>query len=513
MLERSKINKEEKRNVTRKPVWVFPWGYRESFLIATAIPAIGFGLEWVTPGDGLSAPAWPWNAVLGVLLLLVPVALHLFFRKNDLVNWLSRIPASMGAIAAVIFLVLLMGLFLQGQPSGITWVDRFGLTRLTTSWPFMLAITWFLFVLGMATIRRMIPFRAKNIGFLLNHLGLWIVIAGGILGSGDLQRVTMTLQEGQTVWYGTDRAGNTVELPLALELQRFHMEEYPPKMGIVDHETERLVIQNENDLVEIAAGKQGAMSGWEYHIRTFYKESGRIADRYEPVHDIGAAPAALVDVVNPTSGDTISGWITCGSFNMEHRFLQLDDQVSLAMTVPQSKRYMSIARLYTESGEHGVIDIEVNDPYRTEGWDLYQYSYDDRFGKWSPISVIEAVNDPWLPFVYTGFIMLLLGAGYIFWVGKEKADELEIGPDKESKSDSGGNQTVTTNAEGLDGAEGTPSGLKADRFTGSDEDVSSHVKNGLKNGSGAKHDRVTEKKVETGNGKDAPRSKEKEDIT
>ena len=420
----------QRMNGKCKPVWIFPWGYRESFIIATAILVVGFALEWVTPGEGLSAPSWPWNGVIGAILLLIPAALHFLIPKNPLVQWLSRIPASMGAIAAVVLTVLLMGLFLQGQPSGISWIDRLGLTRLTTSWPFMLAITWFLFVLGMTAVRRSIPLRGKNIGFLLNHLGLWIVIAGGILGSGDLQRVTMTLQEGQTVWYGTDRQGNEVELPLALELQRFHMEEYPPKMGIVDHETERLVIQNENDLVEIEEGKSGTMSGgWEYRIRTFYSESGRIAGRFEPVHDIGAAPSALVDAVDPKTGDTISGWITCGSFNMEHQFLRLNDDLSVAMTIPQSKRYMSIARLYTESGKSGVIDIEVNEPYKAEGWDLYQYSYDDRFGKWSPISIIEAVYDPWLPFVYTGFVMLLLGAGYIFWVGKNKADELEAWED------------------------------------------------------------------------------------
>lgn len=282
------LNGKQNGEPATKPVWVFPWGYSESFLIAAAIPSIGFALEWVTPGDGLSAPAFPWNAVIGVLLLLIPLVLHLSAPKSQLVNWLGRIPASMGAIAAVIMMVLLMGLFLQGQPSGIAWIDRLGLTRLTTSWPFMLAIAWFLFVLGMATVRRTIPLRKKNIGFLLNHLGLWIVIAGGILGSGDLQRVTMTLQEGQTVWYGTDREGRTVELPLALELQRFHMEEYPPKMGVVDHETQRLNIRNENDLVEIEAGERGRMSDWEYHIQTFYSESGRIADRYEPVNNVGA---------------------------------------------------------------------------------------------------------------------------------------------------------------------------------------------------------------------------------
>ena len=412
------------RNTSRKPVWVSPWGYPEAFLIAAALLLVGFALEWFSPGDGLSAPSWPWNGVIGAMLLLIPLALHLSLPKNPVVRWLSQVPASMGAIAAVTFTVLLMGLFLQGQPSGIGWIDRIGLTSMAKSRPFLLSISWFLFVLAMTTIRRSIPFRGRNIGFLLNHLGLWIVIAGGILGSGDLQRVSMTLSDGQAVWYGTDRDGRTVELPLALELHRFHMEEYPPKMGVLNHETGSLVIRGEQDLVEVERGRTGHMSGWDYEILQFYAESARIEDRFEPIHDVGAAPAANVRAVHTERGDTVVGWITCGSFNMKHQFLELEKGRAMAMTVPQSKRYMSLARLYTQSGDNRMIDIEVNHPYSAEGWKLYQFSYDDRFGKWSPISIIEAVRDPWLPVVYTGFIMMLLGAVYLFWLGKEIGTEL-----------------------------------------------------------------------------------------
>ncbi len=411
-------------NKSRKPVWVFPWGYPEAFLIAAALLLIGFTLEWVTPGDGLSAPSWPWNGVIWVALLAIPLLLHISMPKNPVVRWMSQVPASMGAIAAVTFSVLLMGLFLQGQPSGIGWMDRLGLSRMAKSWPFLLSICWFLFVLAMTTVRRSIPFRGRNIGFLLNHLGLWIVIAGGILGSGDLQRVTMTLSDGQTVWYGTDRDGRTVELPLALELHRFHMEEYPPKMGVLDHETGGLIIHGEQDLVEVERGRRGHMSGWDYEILQFYAESARIEDRFEPIHDIGAAPAAHIRAVHAERGDTVTGWITCGSFNMRHQFLELEEGRAMAMTVPQSKRYMSLARLYTQSGDNRMIDIEVNHPYSAEGWKLYQFSYDDRFGKWSPISIIEAVRDPWLPVVYTGFIMMLFGAVYLFWLGKDIGTEL-----------------------------------------------------------------------------------------
>ncbi len=421
----SKTNGENNlRKKKRKPGWVFPWGYPEAFLIMAAVLLVGFAMEWVTPGDGLSAPAWPWNGVIGAALILGALILQLALPKNPVVRWLSQVPASMGAIAAVTLSVLLMGLFLQGQPSGISWIDRLGLTRMATSWPFLLSISWFLFVLAMTTVRRSIPLRGRNIGFLLNHLGLWIVIAGGILGSGDLQRVTMTLSDGQTVWYGTDRDGRTVELPLALELQRFHMEEYPPKMGMLDHDTGSLIIRGEQDLVEVERGRTGYMSGWNYEILRFFSESARIDDRFEPIHDIGAAPAAQIRAVHAERGDTVVGWITCGSFNMRHQFLELEEGRAMAMTVPQSKRYMSLARLYTQSGDNRMIDIEVNHPYSAGGWKLYQFSYDDRFGKWSPISIIEAVRDPWLPVVYTGFIMMLLGAVYLFWLGKDIGTEL-----------------------------------------------------------------------------------------
>jgi hypothetical protein len=406
------------------PVWVHPWGYTEGFLIAGGLLMAGFALEWATPDQPLSAPAWPWNAVAGVILLFVPAIFHIILPKHPLIIWMSRIPASIGAIAAVVFTVLLMGLFAQGVHPPHSWMGRLGLHRLAVSWPFLMSIAWFLLVLGMATVRRVVPFRVKNIGFLLNHFGLWLVIAGGLLGSGDLKRVTMTIQEGQTVWYGSDRQGHTVELPLALELIRFHKDEYPPKMGVLDHDTGRLEIRNERDLVEIERGGSGEMAGWAYQVREFYPESVWTGSRYEPAGEVGAAPAALVEVFDEANGDTLSGWISCGSFAMEHRLLELNEGRSLAMTVPQARRYMSVAQLYTRSGRSEIVDIEVNRPVDAEGWKLYQYSYDDRYGKWSPVSVIEAVRDPWLPVVYTGFVMMLLGAVYIFWTGREMAGEV-----------------------------------------------------------------------------------------
>jgi hypothetical protein len=97
--------------------------------------------------------------------------------------------------------------------------------------------------------------------------------------------------------------------------------------------------------------------------------------------------------------------------------MPLDRDRYLAMTFPEPKKFAS--DLVIEDPELGEIEVrlEVNKPYKHMGWKLYQQSYDEKMGKWSRVSVIEAVRDPWLPVVYAGIFMLLAGAAYLFWTG------------------------------------------------------------------------------------------------
>lgn len=46
-------------------------------------------------------------------------------------------------------------------------------------------------------------------------------------------------------------------------------------------------------------------------------------------------------------------------------------------------------------------------------------------GKWSNVSVFELVTDPWLPIVYVGIFMLLIGAvGMFLTAGRKKREEV-----------------------------------------------------------------------------------------
>ena len=54
--------------------------------------------------------------------------------------------------------------------------------------------------------------------------------------------------------------------------------------------------------------------------------------------------------------------------------------------------------------------IDVNKPIEVDGWKIYQFDYDTQRGAKSEVSLLELVNDPWLPLVYAGIYLMLAGA-------------------------------------------------------------------------------------------------------
>ena len=74
------------------------------------------------------------------------------------------------------------------------------------------------------------------------------------------------------------------------------------------------------------------------------------------------------------------------------------------------KRYASEVQILTKTGKNIETIVEVNKPHEVDGWKIYQYGYDTQMGPQSRITILELVSDPWLPWVYTGFYMMLAGA-------------------------------------------------------------------------------------------------------
>ena len=105
-------------------------------MIAFKLLILGFGLEVIAGGRGISSPHMPYNLYIIAAYTLLTIALHIYFRNSRLVKWLSSVPASISAIAVYALLVLLLGFIPQGQNS-YRMVELLGLNHLKNSWPFI----------------------------------------------------------------------------------------------------------------------------------------------------------------------------------------------------------------------------------------------------------------------------------------------------------------------------------------------------------------------------------------
>jgi hypothetical protein len=409
----------DQKKPKKKKLFDPPWKYREGFLVALVLLIFGFLIEIITPQPGIRIPSFPFNMYAGFAFITTIAFLHIFYRDMAVVRWLSTIPAATSAICLITLMTLFLGIFHQDNPDSGGMLNALGLTHVKNSWAFLMAQLYVLISLGLVTLRRMVPFKTRNIGFIMNHAGLWIIIAAASLGTGDLRRLRMELRQGEPVWYAFDDHSHVIQLPFALELLNFDIEEYNPQIAIADSHTGGLADRSQMPLPHIEAGKTVTLMDWTIFIEEFIPMARHVDGEFVPSEEIGAPPFAKVRAVNDVSGEIQEGWISCGSFMFNPEYVFLDGRNLLVMTVPEPKKYQSHVTALTNTDAPRELFIEVNKPPTVEGWKLYQLSYNQQMGKWSDISILEIVRDPWLPIVYFGFILLFLGAAYIFWIGKE----------------------------------------------------------------------------------------------
>lgn len=410
---------QEKSNSTQKMryMWSQPWGYRESFLISFSLLGIGFILEILSGNFKISMPSWPLNLIILVVIIAYILTVQHYF-KNAFLKWISSTYAAIAAISVFTILILMMGFTSQVPQRGL--IEMFGLTHVISSWSYFLCSFFLMLVLGFSIAKRLNSFKLKNIAFLLNHLGLWIIIAAASVGSGDLKKYRMQLVKEQAVFMAVDDQGVQYRMPFALTLREFNIDEYNPNIGLVDLATNRLIIEKGDKLMEAKVGEEFTKNDWQFEVKIYLESALFQNGTYVESKTTGSAPAALIAAKNELNDSEISGWVSSGSFMNQSKILKLDEQNMLAMTIPRSKRFSSKIRVFKQIKEYEDIEVEVNKPIRILNWKIYQTGYNEKMGKWSNISIVELVKDPWLPVIYTGIFMVLFGSLYLVWMGRTK---------------------------------------------------------------------------------------------
>jgi len=393
--------------------------YQQGLFIAIAIFILGTALEWITGGNGASLPKWPANLQFGIGFIILLVFLHFYYRETAIIKWLSRVPAASSSIVLFTVLVLILGLSKQNEPDASEISRLTGFDHIRNSYTFLLSGMYLLTCLGLVALRRLIPFTFKNIGFALNHVGLWIIIFAGSLGSGDLERLTIYVEEGQTVWFAYDKNREPREIPFTVKLVDFDITNYPPKLALIE-QPEMIVpkdIRNNFPLIE--NGAQYELGGWNISIKEYLPTARSQAGIFVASEDSFSVPAAFIEAKYKNAGTPVSGWLSSGNFAHEPAFMFLDNKFALAMTIPEAKEFSSVIETVDHKGRTETMKLIVNDPVKVGAWNLYQTSYDEERGRWSTLSVIEAIRDPWIIVVYTGIYMVVAGALYLFWIGRK----------------------------------------------------------------------------------------------
>ena len=442
-------------------MWNKPYTLKEGTAIVAGLLVTG-GLLQVTLGPlewGLFA--WPANFITLILFVFLLIVAFLLRKRSYFCLFMSTMQAAIPAIAAAAILTLIMGVTKQ-VAEGKRPMDPVGLTKMLSFWPFILVYVWMTAIVGEVTINQIARFSWRRFPTLVSHVGLFLILTCGTLGSADMLRVKMYCETGQPEWRGLDAFNNVHQLPVAIQLERFTIDEYPPKLMLIDKtgrplpqdKPENLLVDNgmksgqlldckidilkriDNAVPVMLSKMIGKMpEGMMGNIRMDSLGQARNKDGYIASDASGSACALLVRVTRGVNANgssdsnlikgqkqVVTGWITSGSYLFPYQALRLKDGRMLAMPNREPRRFASLVNIYTQSGQNIQTEIEVNKPFTIEGWKIYQLSYNEQMGKWSNLSVFELVTDPWLPVVYIGIFMLLIGAVGMFLTASRKKE-------------------------------------------------------------------------------------------
>jgi hypothetical protein len=401
-------------------MWQTPWKFPEGIVVVCGIVIVGYILQFTINSFKFYLLAFPANLFVGGIIVLLCTALS-FLRKTDFVKWFSGVPLSVVLIAALLILTLIMGLTPQSSEVAGSLFSRIGFTQMTSSWPFVLIYLTTLLSLGCLIACKLHNFKRKDYAFYINHIGLWLVLFASGLGHADMERYVMHVREGETEWRVYDYNENIKELPIAIKLNDFDMEEYPPKLTVINRQTGVPQPEENPQYYQIDTKvPEGHLNGWTIKLEEYIHQAVRNSDStYREVPMPGATPAAFISVVNNKTGEKHKGWVCGGNQAQLYMTLPLDDELCVVMTVPEPKKFMSDIEVYIPDGTVKQALLEVNKPLRIGHWTVYQYGYDNKAGRLSSYSSMELVYDPWIVPVYIGFLLIALGAIAMLWKGKK----------------------------------------------------------------------------------------------
>ncbi|MCE1274516.1 MAG: cytochrome c biogenesis protein ResB [Chlorobiales bacterium] len=400
-----------------------PEGFREAALFTVGSIVAGFAIELLTGGSGISIPGWPANFLFLAAFATVIAVTGLGMRNHPAVAWLGGIPVGLSLIIGLALLSLIGGVLPQDPAPAGSIVARLRLNGVFSGWPFAFVALLFLFNLGLSLIWKAIPFRTANLQFILFHGGFWLALSCGLLGSSDLQRLVIPLYEGKESDVAYEMPSERpIRLPYAIYLKDFQIDEYVPQFALYDPSADRVIEEKSRMVPEVRKGAHAVWTGIASATVVDFMPDALPGKDGNPVLAEGRKGVPFARIRVEVAGQPpVEHWINGGGPEINPQFFPVGNYFIVIASGPP-KAFRSHVMLRGNDGQRRIETLEVNKPVDFMGWKLYQMGYDEKAGKWSTMSLVEAVNDPWLPAVYLGFFMIMGGNLLYFWKGVKKME-------------------------------------------------------------------------------------------
>lgn len=374
----------------------------------------GTALQLCIGGVDASFLSYPWNWVAVVNYLYVLILLYV---KQDEVKCIKRIydrPAYLTSLISMLVLTLLFGMIPQDASIG-GLLGMLGFNQMSSSWIFVLFLVHFMTVLGLKAIEDAHHWNKRSLPALLMHVAFFVILVASVFGSGEKVRLRVTAVEGHPVGVGMTDTGEQIELPFTIRLKDFTLEEYSPKIYLFSGNQlskEHLVLEAEDS--------HGLLGTWEIDCLKMLDRAGRVSEDsdYVDMHHVGTTSAAYLKAHSTLTGESVEGWVSCGSHIFSGSTLLLPDGRELVMPRREVKKYLSELEVW-EGEEKCSFELSVNQPVSIGSWKIYQSGYDTTRGRWSTMSLLECVKDGGYVVVHIAMWTILLSGVWMFKRKKE----------------------------------------------------------------------------------------------
>ncbi len=445
-------------------MWTLPWGYREGFAFPIGILCLGFLSHFLFGVIPEAAWGYPLNIIGGGVFLLLSLVVGLLAKKYAMARFFSTHYAAVGGMSVWGMLLIIMGLTRQISPEqiaahGVTgWIHAIGWSHILSTRYFLYLYLYVLWTLGCATVywtvknikwRRkrassekindtsVVPTRhanstglqiARKCSFLLNHVGLYIALWAGLLGAHQIEKLQLQAEKGaEYPEWRAHRQGKTqlMDMDFAIGLSQFTLEEYPPKLMLIDSAGHTLPTERPWHYSVESCPATTQYGDWIINVEEHLPYSAPVVSKdslhYVAYGSKGGVQSLRITAQHRGLGKVVNGWVSAGSYIIPHRALELEPNRTLVMPELEPKQYRSEVFLIAKDGTKTEATISVNHPLVFKDWYIYQLDYDHEKGRWSDTSVFELVRDPWLPVVYLGLVMMMLGALALFIIPQRSA--------------------------------------------------------------------------------------------